>query len=169
MHKVKIIQSAVGLILPGLLIIFLSDAPYSHFSDRDAMLKIAFKYSGKRVQECDEEEFIRREAERYAQLQKTRQGVAMDVGKKAGCSRERFPIFIELYIDGEKKLAKHYSPIGIQKDAASFIYDRFLIRPGRYRVMMKMKDGGPESPFLTMDETIEFKPGEVTLLRFQGA
>ncbi|MBI5874840.1 MAG: hypothetical protein HZB81_03175 [Deltaproteobacteria bacterium] len=166
MSKVKIIQSAIGLLLPFLLIIFLSDAPYSYFSAQDSMLKIAFKRSGKRVQECNEEEFIKQEAAKYAEMQKTRQGVPMDVGKKAGCSRERFPVFIEMYVDGEKILTKDYPPIGIRKDGPSFVYDRFLIKPGKHKVFVKIKDGGPDSPFFTMDKEMEFIQGKIMLLRF---
>lgn len=166
MVKVKIAQSAIGLLLPGFLIIFLSDAPYSHFTGHDAMVEIAFKHSGKRVQECDEEKFIKQEAERYAEMQKTRQGVPMDVGKKTGCSRERFPVFIELSIDGEKILAKEYPPMGIQKDGASFIYERFLVKPGSHRALMGIRDGGPGAPLRIREEILELKPGEVALLNY---
>lgn len=166
MGKIKIIQATIPLFFLCLLVLLLSDAPYSHFSEQDAMLKIAFKHSGKRIQECDEEKFIKREAERYAGLQKGGQGIPMDVGKKSGCSRERFPVFIELYLDGEKILSKEYPPIGIQKDGASFIYERFLVKPGTHRVLMKMRDGGRNSPFLSMDETMEFKPKDIVVAKF---
>jgi hypothetical protein len=74
---------------------------------------------------------------------------------------------VELAVDGRVILDKAYSPTGIKKDMASYIYDEFTVEPGVHTVSVKMYDRektGP--PEFTMTSTVEFKPQEIKVVWF---
>ena len=161
-----VLRVTIVLVLLLWPVYFFSDPPYAFFSPDEAMIKIAFKHSGKRVVECDEADFILREAERYRQLLKESRGVKMDLARTSGCPQERFPVTVELFVDGEQIHRKDYPPTGIRRDMASYIYDRFIIEPGEHRILVKVWDAGPEGPAYVLEETHEIGPGEILLIRF---
>lgn len=162
-----IIKVAAVLLILGIPVFFLSAPSYRYYPADESALKVGFKHSGKRVVECDEAELIKKEGERYRKALKSEGQVKMDIAKLAGCPRERFPVAIELAVDGKVILDKAYVPTGIKKDMASYIYDEFTIQPGVHKVSVRMYDKKKEGePEFTLVETVEFKPREIRLVRF---
>ncbi len=162
----RIVAIAVSLI-PFVFIYMLSAAEFSFYAPEDSMLKIAFKHSGKRLEECDEESFLLREAERYRRENRESQGVRMDIGllEKTGCSRERYPVELRLMVDGKVLLDKVYPPVGLRKDGASFIYERFLLESGIHEIEITMKDGKDSPPYV-LKKKVEFPAKKILLVRF---
>lgn len=153
------------LILPS---VWLSDISYSFYRKEDAALKVAFKLSGERVAaDCEEADFIKKEGERYRKELKDKRQVKMSMSKLGRCPRERHPVVVELYMDGEKRLDKAYSPTGLKKDMASYVFEEFLIEPGMHRVEARLYRSGPGKPAdFSLDDTVELKPGEIRVVRF---
>lgn len=152
------------LVLPAL---FFSDSSYSYYAEDDALFKIAFKHTGNRVDpECDETEFIKKAGERYRKELKDTRQVQMNIAQLK-CRRERHPVRVEVYMDGRELLSKSYAPTGLKKDMASYIYEEFIFKPGTYRFTARLFAGAPGSaPDSALEETVEIRPKEIRLLRY---
>ncbi|MEE9614342.1 MAG: hypothetical protein V3W31_05230 [Thermodesulfobacteriota bacterium] len=161
------IRMALLLLLILSPAIYLSEAPYSFFSPEDAAIKVAFKHSGTKVVGCEEEDLVKRSGEKYREGLKGTSGVSMDLSEIGGCPRERHPISVELFLDGRKLLDKDYEAMGIKKDMASYVYERFIIERGTHTVLVKMTDSGPSSPTVyTLEKTVDVAPAEILVIRF---
>ncbi len=148
-------------------VFFLSDAPYAFYAPDEAVIKLAFKHSGRRRVDCGEEELFRKAGEMFRRQLKDTRAVEMDIDLVSKCPRERFPVEVRLSVDGAVVIDKKYPPKGFRKDMASYIYERVTVRPGTHRVAMWMNDSGPEgNGVYEIEETVEIKAGEILLLRF---
>lgn len=162
-----LVKVTLVLCLVGVPVFFLSSLPYRYFPPDSSALKIGFKHSGKRVVDCDEAELIKKAGERYRESLKAEGRVKMDIGALTGCPRERFPVAVALQIDGRVILDREYSPTGIKKDMASYIYEEFTVTPGPHKVSVTMYDRertGP--PGFSLGQTVDFKPGEIKVVWF---
>ena len=155
------------IVLLAVPVYLFSDISYSHFRPEESMLKVAFKHTGQRVEECDETGMVKTEGERYRRELKDTRQVKMNVEKLARCPRERHPVTVELFVDGTKALDKAYSPTGLKKDMASYIYDEFMITPGRhsFRVLL-YNNGKKDSPAYALEQSMNVKPGEIKVVWF---
>ncbi len=153
--------------IPFLLIHWLSSVELQFYAPEKSMLKVAFKHSGKRLEECDEVEFLLKQAERYRRENRQSQGVRMDIGllEKTGCSRERYPVELRIVVDGKELIRKSYPPVGLKKDGASFVYERFLLESGLHHVEITMRDGKDSPPYI-LKKRVNFPPGRILLVRF---
>lgn len=173
-HKKKEPVSIAGVVKVSILFLimsvpvyFLSALPYSYYPREDGLLKIAFKHTGTRVADCDEADLIKQEGDRYRQQLKDTRRVRMSIEKLAKCPRERNPVVIELFIDGQKVLDKSYSPTGLKKDMASYIYDEFPVPAGEHSFRMLLYDTGKkDAPAYALDEKAAVKPREVKVVWF---
>ena len=91
----------------------------------------------------------------------------MNLKSKQSSTRERFPVEVELFLDGKSLQKKKYQPAGRQKDATSVIYDAFEISPGKHHVKVIMTDSKKEGtkPY-TFEDTVEFGSREVKVVTF---
>lgn len=159
------IFSAIIAVVPAALIFYFSNAPYT-FSDPGAsMLKLSIKHAGKRVIECEDLALLKEEAESYRKSIRDTDRARMQLKKLGGCSRERHPVRVVLFIDGEKVLDKSYAPVGWEKDGPSFVYDKFFVRPGAHMVAVDLSDSGDEGrKDYTLEENLEFRAGRIMVL-----
>lgn len=160
-----LVKVTVLLIVVAIPVYFLSDLSYSYYPTDAGVLKIAFKHTGTRVSDCEEADLIKKEGERYRQQLKDTKQVKMNIEKLAKCPRERHPVMVELFIDGKLVLDKSYSPTGLKKDMASYIYDEFPISTGEHTFRMLLYDTGKkDSPSYTLDRSTVVKPREVKVI-----
>lgn len=162
-----LIKVTVVLIFIALPAFFLSDASYSFYKPDESSVKLAFKHTGKRVVDCDEADFIKKEGDRYRKQLKSTKQVQMDIHQLTGCPRERHPVVVELYVDDKPLIKKAYAPTGLKKDMASYIYSEFLLTPGAHKFNVRMFDKGKMTePDYTYEEIVQIKPQEVKVVRF---
>lgn len=161
------IKVAVLFIMVAVPVYFLSDLSYSYYPTSDGVLKIAFKHSGARVSDCEEADLIRKEGDRYRQQLKDTKQVKMNIEKLAKCPRERHPVVVELFIDGQLALDKSYAPTGLKSDMASYIYDEFPLTAGEHSIRMNLYDTGSKgAPAYTFEGATLVKPREVKVIWF---
>jgi len=166
MKKAMVIPALFILALPVVFVSLLSEAPYPFFKQDTSQLILSLKHPTRRVEECDELGFLREEALRYKKERERTQGVRMEL-KKTGCSRERFPLYIEMDVDGVKKVSRYYQPTGWSKDGPSFVYEKVLLEPGSHKVLIGMRDSGVEGGFdYTFEKGFELEPGRVVVIDF---
>lgn len=158
--------SAATLIIPALIILNFSDTPFTFSNPNDSRLVLSVRHTSRKVVDCDELGMINREADKYRESLKTT-GVHMQLSKMGDCSRERNPVYIELYIDNKKVLARDYFAGGIKSDGPSFVFEKYSLKPGVHNVLVKMRDSGAQDHFdYTVQGEIEFKSGYLKVVDF---
>lgn len=159
------ILGCIILLLPSLFVMKYTAEPYLFYGEDVAVLKLAFQHTGQRVVEYDEIGSLKAKASAYREKMKTSGNVKMNLKSKQSSTRERFPVAVQLYLNGEKVLDREYQPSGRQRDAVSVIYGVFEIKPGKYDVKMVMVDTKREPivPY-TFEDSVEFKPRDVKLI-----
>lgn len=160
---IRVVIVLVAILLPA---VYLSDASFSFYKPETALLKIAFKHSGKRIVDCDETALIKQAGQMYRKSLKDVGRVSMDNAMMNGCPRERYPVSVNVMLDGAQLLRKDFSPTGIKNDMASYVYDEFTVKPGERRVTVSLWDTGrKETPDYSLDETVSFADRQTLLIR----
>ena len=160
------VRATVVMFFITVPVLYISDASYSFYKPGEAALKVAFKHIGRRIADCSEADLIRTEGERYRKLLKDTRQVQMNIAKLANCPRERYPVVVEIDLDGRNILKKAYSPTGFKKDMASYVYEEFLIEPGTHTLSARLYDRGLDGgPNYTLEEKVDIKPAEIKLIR----
>jgi hypothetical protein len=109
---------------------YFSDAPaYVHFPADKALIKFSLIHGGQR-KGCRE-----RTPEELSQL-------APNMRSPLVCIRQRFPVVVELELDGHDLYHALLPPTGLFSDGPSRAYVRFAVPPGPHRLEMKLQDSG---------------------------
>lgn len=166
MKRVMVIPALFILALPVVFVSSLSERAYQFFKKDTSQLILSLKHPTKRVQECDELGFLREEALKYNKERERTQGVRMEL-KRTGCSRERFPMYIEMDVDGVRKVSRYYQPTGWSKDGPSFVYEKVLLEQGRHEIAIRMRDSRVDGEVdYTFEKGFEIEPGRVVVIDF---
>jgi hypothetical protein len=164
------VASLILLVLLGAGILCLSKLSYTFSDPALSLLKLSIKHTSKRVVECDETALLKERAEMYKKMLKETKRARMKIEKLGECSRERHPIYVELFIGGKKKLEGTYKPGGLRNDGPSFAYGNFKVTPGTRNIIVKLRDSGKVQGFdYVLDETVSFEPGYVHVIEFKRA
>ncbi|OGP08725.1 MAG: hypothetical protein A2056_05830 [Deltaproteobacteria bacterium GWA2_42_85] len=167
MKKSQWALASIALSIPAALVFYLSDAGHIFSNPEDSLAKLSIKHSGKRLVECDDFALLAKEAEKYREALKETGMAQMELKQLGNCTRERHPVYMEVYIDNDRRLAKSYAPNGWKKDGASFIYEKFVLKPTIHKVLIKMRDTADGNRFdYTFEESIDFKKGYSTVIDF---
>jgi hypothetical protein len=87
--------------------------------------------------------------------------------KAVECPRERLPVTVELDLDGEPLYAETLPPTGLSGDGPSRAYQRFVVPPGRHRLVARMRDTARTEGFDHIHETdIDLRPGQSLAIDF---
>lgn len=141
----------LALLLPALLIGYLSDSPpYSLIESDEALLLFTMSHKGERVEPCIEPTIEELKAGNYTE-----------------CGRERVPVTVELDIDGMNVLAKTYDPKGLRRDGPSYAYEKIRVTKGKHAIAIKVadsRDGGFDHEF---ERVVEFEKGRMVVIDFE--
>ncbi len=160
------IPALVILLIPTMLIFYLSNASYSFYKDKVSQLKLTFRHTTKLLEDCGGAEKLKEEMERYEEILKKTGRVPMHQ-VRLECNRERHPAMVELYVDGEKLLSKSFKPRGLRKDGPVYVYNRFTVSSGRHTLEIRMRDSGKKKGYdYILKKDVDFKEGMVVLVDF---
>jgi len=155
------------ILIPSVLLLYFSDAPYTFSNTEDSMLKLSIRHLSKRVAECDEFTKLNMEADRYREQLKNTDRARMKLNGIEGCSRDRYGVYVELFIDNEKSIGKLYEAGGLQNDGPSFVYEEFMVSPGTHRVEVKLRDSGDTDRFdYSFAKELQFEKGVINVIGF---
>lgn len=142
--------AAIMLLLTAMPVGYLSTSPaYSLTQEEKAVLLFTMSHLGERLVPCREPTVEELKA-----------------GNITSCPRERFPVEVELYVDGKRMLRKSYKPSGFWKDGPSYAYEKLEVEPGAHTIEVRIRDSGEERFDHTFRKEVEFEAGEVVTLRF---
>ena len=114
----------------------LSDWPvYEPHDPSQALIKLSLTHPGKRKDECR-----RRSREELAEL-------PPNMRAPLSCSRERWPVLVELDLDDKTIFARTVNPVGLSADGQSSFYHTFAVPAGRHRIAVRMRDRGDGQGF----------------------
>lgn len=144
--------------LVALLLGYFSASPtYRSFPADKAQLLLSFSHVGKRKRPC------RKLTE--AEIAET----APNMRRSEICPRERLPVFVELELSGAVIYRASLVPTGLSKDGASQTYRRFTLKPGRHRIVARLRDSGREKGFdYETEAEIKLGPGENMVVDFRS-
>ena len=157
-RKVSWIGQALLYALFALIIgYFSSSPPYRHLRSDQALIKLSFSHSGKRISECRQ-----RSAEELAKLPPNMRA-PMD------CQRERSPVVVGIDLDGAAAYRHVAKPSGLSKDGASTVYHRFTVASGTHRLAVRLSDDARAAGFnFRREETVTLKSGKVLVIDFNA-
>lgn len=161
-NKKLSITAILILMAPVVLIYHLSTSPaYTYSAKDDAMLIVSFKKLPAKAEECNEEELKANDEylkKRRKHMQRTRRVCG---------SRERVPMDVNLWINGENAFAQRHFPAGFYTDGYIYVYKQFKLKSGSYKVKVtarEQKEGGGRS--YVFEDTIEFNDRRVVVVDF---
>jgi hypothetical protein len=130
---------------------------YRHLAADQALIKLSFTHSGKRVTECHQVS--------AADLAK----LPPNMRAPMQCPRERVPVLVELDLDGVPMVRHSAAPSGLSKDGASAVYQRLPVAAGRHRIAARLKDSPGATAFdYSRDESVTLKPAQVLVIDFDA-
>ncbi|MDH4100079.1 MAG: hydrogenase iron-sulfur subunit [Nitrospirota bacterium] len=154
-RKSAIIPAALLMLIPLIPIYFMADATYRFYPEDRAGFIFSIKHLGDRLVPC-----VQRTPEELAKLPYYQR-------KPMDCQPERHPVYVEMSLDGEKKVERIAQPSGFKKDGPVTIYNKHILAAGPHKVVIRMSNtGNPEAIDHVFDGTIELKEGKVTVIDF---
>ena len=128
-------QAFIYVGFAALLGYFASAPAYQHFPDDEAMIKLAFAHGGKPKGAC------------HRLTREELQALAPNMRKPVSCPRERWPVDVELRVDGNLVYAASLPPSGLSGDGPSRAYEPVVVPVGRHEIDVRLRDGGPDAAF----------------------
>ncbi|MBC8339965.1 MAG: hypothetical protein ISR51_08850 [Rhodospirillales bacterium] len=140
---------------------FAAQPPYTYNPSGDALLKLSLSHPGKRKVECR-----RRSAQELAKL-------AANMRAPNVCSRERWPVYVEIEIDGDIVFRKSARPNGLSKDGPSIFYIVRTIKAGEHVLAMRLRERTRDKEGNDFDFEknlpVTLKSGQVLAVEFHAA
>jgi len=150
-------QFAIYAGFAALLAALASGPTYTHFPADEALVKLAFAHGGKPRGEC------RRLS--HEELMK----LAPNMRKPEVCPRERWPVEVELEVNGKLVYRATLPPSGLSGDGPSRAYERIALPAGRHDIALRLRDSGREEGFdYSHQQTVELAPRHSLLVDFRA-
>ncbi|HQR23720.1 MAG TPA: cytochrome b N-terminal domain-containing protein [Steroidobacteraceae bacterium] len=138
---------------------FLATRPtYAYLAPDEALLKLSFSHAGKPLKPC----------RRYTPEELAR--LPFNQRKPTTCERGRWPVTVELDLDGKPLYRGTHEPAGLWDDGPSSAYARFLVPAGRHRLDARLRDDGSKQGFdYTASQVVDLAAGQNFVVDFSAA
>ncbi len=148
-NKVNPILASVLLFIPFLTFYPLTTDRMDFYPTDKALAVITFKYRSSPVKKAEGT---------HSKLEhmKAMQNIAI----------ERSPILLTFKVDGKTLLEKRYDPRGLRKDASIYVYEEFLLKPGKHTVELKLVETKNPDVVKTFKVVRELKPATSLAISF---
>jgi hypothetical protein len=135
---------------------FSANPAYTHADPQLALIRLSLDHAGQHQGDCR-----RLTPEEIAKLP-PRERRPLD------CQRERFPVAIELALDGRPLVQAVIPPSGLSRDGPSFAYRRFPVPAGRHLLEARLRDG-PRTEGYDYERRVEIVlvPGQNFVVAFR--
>ncbi|HEY9164057.1 MAG TPA: hypothetical protein VIN57_05560 [Magnetovibrio sp.] len=148
-------QGALYLTFAGLLGLFSAWPSYRYTVPGEAQIKFSISHPSQRVEACHKRTL--------AELAK----LPPNMRAKMDCSRERWPLKVELMLDGALVFAGEAKAAGLRSDGSSSFYEKFRVSAGPHTLTVRMNDAGPQSPFThTFSSDVTLVPAQNLVIGF---
>lgn len=149
-------QAVVYAVLALPIYLWSQDPEYRLHADNEAQIKLSLSKPGDLKEPCKK---LSREELRNLPPQRR--------GKRGGCGRERFPVFIQVTLDDKTIFAKAMVPSGLSSDGPSLFYEKFQVPAGTHKLTLGMRTSGREEGFdRVLEEEVTLKPTQVLAIGY---
>jgi len=128
-------QGLAFLAIAAWLGFFATRPRYEVLSPDDALIKLSLSHPGERRVKCR-----RLTPEELAVL-------PFDKRTPLDCPRGRWPVYVELDLDGQTVYRAEQAPAGLWSDGPSTVYETFRVPVGTHELTARLRDDGSESGF----------------------
>jgi ferredoxin/coenzyme F420-reducing hydrogenase delta subunit len=137
---------------------FATQPAYTYLTRDQALLKLSFSHAGQPLKPCRRYTHEEMTATRFSERTAT------------SCERGRWPVYVELDLDGQPIYRATHDPAGLWNDGPSAVYARFEVPAGRHRLDARLRDDGTDSGFaFVASRTVNLPPGENFVVDFRAA
>lgn len=136
---------------------FASSPPYTHRAPGMAQIKLSLSHPGQRKVECR-----RRTREELAKMPAN-----MRAAKE--CPRERWPVHVEIDIDGKTMMSETARPNGLSRDGPSIFYRAWPIASGKHQIAMRLREKGNTGFDYDWTLEINLAPQRILAIQFNAA
>jgi hypothetical protein len=145
----------------ALLVGYLSNSPaYVAHPPQMAQIKLSLTHAGKHVVECK-----KRTREELAKL-------PPNMRAPMNCSRERWPLIVELVVDGKQIYQGTAVPTGLSKDGHSSFYQEFPAVVGKHQIKIGLWDtrseAGKGDYDYVLDQQLDLTAREILVIGFDN-
>jgi len=120
-----------------------------------AQIKLSLSHPGERVEPCH-----KLSLEELAKL-------APNMRAKMACARERWPVAVELTLDGAVVFEGTARAAGLHQDGSSSFYEKIRVPAGPHALKVRLNDAGPQSPYTyVFDREVELVSGQNLVIGF---
>ncbi len=157
-RALPLLGQAVAYILFAAFLGVFSVAPsYTYLEPDLAVIKLSFSHAGDRVGPC----------RRLTQEEIDK--LPPNMRRSEDCPRARLPLLVELELDGEIATHRLLPPVGLQRDGASSVYQRFQVAAGKHRIVARLRDSARSEGFDYEGEAeVEIVPGQNFVIDFRA-
>jgi hypothetical protein len=157
-RPLPLLGQAAAYILFAAFLGFFSVAPGTTYLETGlAVIKLSFSHAGDRIGSCR-----RLSREEIANL-------PANMRRTEDCPRARLPVLIELEIDGKLAIHRLLPPVGLHRDGASAIYQRFPVAAGKHRIVARLRDSARTEGFdYEREVEIELAPDQNFVVDFRA-
>ncbi len=151
-------QLAAYVALAAFIGYFATRPTYAYLAPDEALLKLSFSHAGKPLKPC----------RRYTPEELAR--LPFNQRKPTTCERGRWPVTVELDLDGKPLYRGTHEPAGLWDDGPSSAYARFLVPAGRHRLDARLRDDGSKQGFdYTASQVVDLAAGQNFVVDFSAA
>jgi len=151
-------QAAAYAAIAAVIGIFATWPAYTYLPRDHALLKLSFSHAGQPLKPC----------RRYTHEELT--NTPFSERRATSCERGRWPVYVELDLDGKPLYRGTHEPAGLWNDGPSSVYARFEVPAGRHRLDARLRDGAAQTGFgYTGSQTVDLEPGENFVVDFRAA
>ena len=149
-------QAITFSVFAALIGFFASSPPYAYKSPDNSLIKLSLSHPGQRKAECKKRsraELMKLEPNMRAQL---------------SCPRERWPIYMELELDGRIIFNESAKPAGLSNDGPSNFYKSFVTSSGPHQITLRLRDDNSAEFGYMLTRQMEFTPRQVIAVVFDS-
>jgi quinol-cytochrome oxidoreductase complex cytochrome b subunit/coenzyme F420-reducing hydrogenase delta subunit len=151
-------QALAYAVIAGFVGFFATQPAYTYLASDQALLKLSFSHAGQPLKPC----------RRYTHEELTK--TPFGERSATSCERGRWPVYVELDLDGQPIYRATHEPAGLWNDGPSAVYARFDVPAGRHQLDARLRDDGSDSGFtFASSRTVELRPGENFVVDFRAA
>ena len=146
------------LAIAGILIGYLSSNPVLRLlNPGEAVITLSFSHAAPRREEC-------------APLTPTELArLQPNMRRPTQCPRERWPVVVELELDGRTLVERRLAPVGLWGDGPASIYRRLTVPSGAQAVTVRLRDTGRTSGFdYEVSRQLILSPGQNLVIGFSA-
>jgi ferredoxin/coenzyme F420-reducing hydrogenase delta subunit len=151
-------QAVAYAAVAGCVGFFATQPAYRYLAEDQALLKLSFSHAGQPLKPC----------RRYSHEELT--NTPFRERSATSCERGRWPVYVELDLDGQPLYRATHEPAGLWDDGPSAVYARFEVPAGAHRLDARLRDDGSGRGFtFAASRTVELRPGQNFVVDFRAA